>query len=471
MRSLTQKPDQQPESEQPTKSGRTPSGQSREVSSILYLQRTIGNQAVLRLLKSGAENPQAESATTPSNRLAHDAIRVASRPHGHALAQPKLTVSTPGDAYEREADRVAARVLDGSETRDASDALGPASRGGTEIGRGGEPVSARQPTGGERTPPHSFETAVSSLNGGTPLPESERAYFEPRFGQSFESVRIHTGAAADTAARTINARAFTVGNDIAFAEGQYRTDTEDGRHLLAHELTHTVQQGQQVGTSVVQAQGGFWDTVGRGWDLYWGLSDEGTPFARQLMEHYLLGFGTDFDVSSGEYDWNEFMLGRPEIQRAMRPLLEGIASRAAGGGVTEQPFFRWGAGPTITERLTGVRLNELESMRLTLHGCHYIDVEVNYDVNAITGGYEVIFRRISMTWVDVGDMHPGTGTELNSGEVVEDSELTSAGSSFNIYIEFSPTEPTVYRVVGGAVTQESGWPPKAGSAAPAGKRG
>jgi hypothetical protein len=188
------------------------------------------------------------------------------------------------------------------------------------------------------------------------------------------------------------------------------------------------------------------------------------------MEHYLIGFGTDFDVTPSDRSWNQFMLGRPEIQRAMRPVLEAIAGRVAAAGPTDQPWIRFGAGPTVNETVTGVRLHELESMRLTLHGCHRIEVEVNYDVNAISGGHEVIFRRISMKWVDVADMHPGTVTELEGGEEVDDAELTSAGSPYNIYIEFSPIGRTVYRVSGGSVTQVSGWPPAPGAASP-GRRG
>jgi hypothetical protein len=120
--------------------------------------------------------------------------------------------------------------------------------------------------------------------------------------------------------------------------------------------------------------------------------------------------------------------------------------------------------------LTGVKLNELESMRLTLHGAHRIDVEINYDVNAISGGDEVAFRRIKMTWVDRGDMHPGTVTELEGGEEVDDAELTGAGSAYDIFIEFGPLGRTVYQVSGGRATQISGWPPVPGAATP-GRRG
>lgn len=91
----------------------------------------------------------------------------------------------------------------------------------------------------------STESTIRALQntGGTPLPASERAFFEPRFGRSFDDVRIHDGARADAASRSISARAFTLGGDIAFSKGEYRPGTVEGRHLLAHELTHTVQQG------------------------------------------------------------------------------------------------------------------------------------------------------------------------------------------------------------------------------------
>ena len=69
-----------------------------------------------------------------------------------------------------------------------------------------------------------------------------RAYFEPRFGTDFSDVRLHTGPAADRAAQSVCARAFTVGRDIAFASHQYAPSTPQGRRLLAHELTHVVQQ-------------------------------------------------------------------------------------------------------------------------------------------------------------------------------------------------------------------------------------
>jgi hypothetical protein len=77
---------------------------------------------------------------------------------------------------------------------------------------------------------------------GQPLPVPVRAYFEPRFGHDFTQIRIHQGAAALESARMLNAKAFTCGRHIVFGEGQYAPETSTGRKLLAHELTHVVQQ-------------------------------------------------------------------------------------------------------------------------------------------------------------------------------------------------------------------------------------
>ena len=78
---------------------------------------------------------------------------------------------------------------------------------------------------------------------GSPLDGSTRAYFEPRFGADFGDVRVHTGPRAAESAAAVNARAYTVGRDVVFNAGQYTPGTADGGLLLAHELTHTLQQG------------------------------------------------------------------------------------------------------------------------------------------------------------------------------------------------------------------------------------
>jgi hypothetical protein len=93
-----------------------------------------------------------------------------------------------------------------------------------------------------------IDNAVAGLRGrGMPLPEVERAYFSTRFGYDFSGVRLHAGNEADNMARSLRAKAFTVGDHIVFGAGQYRPATREGRRLLAHELTHVVQQSGAEG--------------------------------------------------------------------------------------------------------------------------------------------------------------------------------------------------------------------------------
>jgi outer membrane protein OmpA-like peptidoglycan-associated protein len=90
----------------------------------------------------------------------------------------------------------------------------------------------------------------SSRHGGQPLPEGTRASFESRFGHDFGGVRVHIGTRAAEAASEINALAFTTGADIYFGAGRFNPGTPEGDRLLAHELTHTIQQGASPQTGL-----------------------------------------------------------------------------------------------------------------------------------------------------------------------------------------------------------------------------
>ena len=90
--------------------------------------------------------------------------------------------------------------------------------------------------------PQTAQAITSLKGGGQPLPASERAFFEPRFGRNFNQVHVHSDNKAARTAQSINARAFTLGNDVVFGAGQYSPGTVSSRRLLAHELTHVVQQ-------------------------------------------------------------------------------------------------------------------------------------------------------------------------------------------------------------------------------------
>jgi Domain of unknown function (DUF4157) len=91
---------------------------------------------------------------------------------------------------------------------------------------------------------------VVGSGGGTPLDTDTRGLMEERLGQDFSDVRVHTGQKADESARSVNAHAYTVGTDVVFRSGHYSPDTDTGQRVLAHELTHVVQQkaGPVAGT-------------------------------------------------------------------------------------------------------------------------------------------------------------------------------------------------------------------------------
>ncbi len=150
------------------------------------------------------------------------------RLHERGDLQARLEVSQPDDEDEREAERVAQQVT-------GAGPQGPAVGVDRSIQRSGSDGGAT--LDGDRQ-----RQIESVTNGGEPLSEDARNDFEPRFGRDFGDVRVHTGGEADRAARSIDAEAFTYGSDVVFKSGNYRPDTDQGKELLAHELTHVVQQ-------------------------------------------------------------------------------------------------------------------------------------------------------------------------------------------------------------------------------------
>ena len=222
-----------PEAKRENKASQTQkTGPSRSISSpvdqILFLQRTIGNQAVGRLIKSGA-------------------------------LQAKLRISQPHDIYEQEADRVAEQVMRmpeprvSNETKVTNPARNnsiqrkcPGCKKGTKIEKEEEEeiLQKKEASGATHKIPPELESLISPVRGGgQPLSETDRAFFEPRFGHDFSQVRVHSGADAGQSARDLDAKAYTMGNDIVFGAGQFTPGTHEGQRLIGHELTHVVQQG------------------------------------------------------------------------------------------------------------------------------------------------------------------------------------------------------------------------------------
>ena len=240
---------------------------------VLRLQRAVGNRATRRLL-AGARQPQA--------------------------VQPKLVIGSAADKYEREADQIARQVVnrihspaarsspqdstrqkdelptDEETFRPKSEPEGQSPESPPQIPalrlklspelKRPEPRSwgddlqgsptAQPPWGAvdEMTAAPSLEGAINRARGlGQPLADNVRVPMEQAFGADFRSVRVHTGEQSAELSSSIQARAFTLGQDIFFQQGEYAPESLQGRELLAHELTHVVQQG---GAAVPRAQGG-----------------------------------------------------------------------------------------------------------------------------------------------------------------------------------------------------------------------
>ena len=167
-----------------------------------------------------------------------------------APVQAKLTVGQPGDQYEQEADRVAATVVNRMNTPGLGNLSQPQSvetrfQGNSEFQQRvfRQAVDASVPN-----VQGDFEAALNSAKGGgSPLDNAFRAKVEPEMGADFSGVRVHTDAEADRLNRSIQANAFTTGQDIFFSQGNYELGSHQGQKLLAHELTHVVQQSQAGG--------------------------------------------------------------------------------------------------------------------------------------------------------------------------------------------------------------------------------
>lgn len=163
------------------------------------------------------------------------------------VVQPKLSVGAQDSVYEKEADHVADKVMRTPGTM-VSDTAGDAVMRGPQkdfiqqkcahCERGAAKAGSDTPAVSDAVS-HSIE---SSKGGGSSMDDRTTSFMSDRFGADFSDVKIHTGSESAEMNRSLNAKAFTTGRDIYFNEGQYQPGSESGKHLLAHELTHVVQQ-------------------------------------------------------------------------------------------------------------------------------------------------------------------------------------------------------------------------------------
>jgi hypothetical protein len=153
---------------------------------------------------------------------------------------------------------------------------------------------------------------------------------EQRFGCDFSKVRVHSDAAAEQSARALNAQAYTVGHDIVFGAGQFAPTTEQGRRLLAHELTHVVQQSQGDGHgAIVQRKGELSGLPPIALGLMTGMDVQGET----ILGTYLYGGGKPHDVE--DPNWSAYMMEhhslRLQILSRLLPVIQKMAGRGQEG--------------------------------------------------------------------------------------------------------------------------------------------
>ncbi len=181
--------------------------------------------------------------------LAENKVNASSRVIGASgiFFQPKLTINNPSDKYEQEADAMADKVM---RMEQPGIQLKPLSI--TSLQRKcahceEQKVNRKEINREETTADSSVENYIGSLSSsGQQLSNEVRNFYEPRFGYDFSNVKVHTDSIAAKSAQSINALAYTSGNNIVFNNGQYSPNSDSGKRLMGHELTHVVQQTTQI---------------------------------------------------------------------------------------------------------------------------------------------------------------------------------------------------------------------------------
>ncbi|GAB4367252.1 MAG: hypothetical protein Kow00121_05360 [Elainellaceae cyanobacterium] len=260
-------------------------GQTDGQTERLQRSQVYRSSAAQAEREQAGRSPETVTATLRTSNFQHNFSRIPVRSTALPVIQPKLVVGQPNDRYEQEADRVADHVVHVSHTNHGN---ARESSIFTTLSRPLQPLTLQpkcamcsQPTltGGtcakckekqmiqrqtthrpassdvlsvaEPMQPSVVESTIASQRGkGSPLVNSVRQSMEQAFGLvDFSHVRIHTDRQSDQLNRSLNARAFTTGTDIFFRQGEYQPGHYSGQKLLAHELTHVVQQsGHQTFT-------------------------------------------------------------------------------------------------------------------------------------------------------------------------------------------------------------------------------
>ncbi|MDX1909690.1 MAG: DUF4157 domain-containing protein [Bacteroidia bacterium] len=352
--------------------------------------------------------------------------------NGGPAIQPKLTIGAPGDRYEQEADAVAERVVSGQPAAPTAEGQpsvqmkcaaceeeGPVQRMAgpeeeepvqmeaapeeeepvqmeaapeeeepvqMEAAPEEEPVQmeaapeeeepVQTKADGSRTASPDFASRLQARQGGgQPLPTPVRRQMEQGIGADFSGVRIHTDTEAAHLNHEISAHAFTRGQDVYFNAGRYQPESTAGQRLLAHELTHVVQQGGGGKThdQVPDIQGGLWSSIKKAAGKVWGgVKKAGSAivsgakaawkgiswFGKKLWEKFS-------GIGRRVYQWITLFPGR--VGRLLKGLWQGLKTfkpwtlswwKSLGKADTWKGFLKW-VGYRLVEMLEIMGIGEI----------------------------------------------------------------------------------------------------------------
>ncbi len=266
---------------------------------------------------------------------------------GNVFFQTKLSINQPNDFYEQEADEVSEKVMRMSMSKIENTFFKPANissiKSNTNVNRKcteceEEELQRKEDNNGELEANKELESFVGGLSsGGDALPNDTRNFFEPRFGYDFSNVKVHTNSEANKSAQSINALAYTSGKNIVFNKNQYSPETESGKKLLGHELTHVVQQGNWLNNNINKIQlSRESDMIDYYTSLLGNLDEAG--LGSQLVQHAI----------RGDYDFVQRVLD--ELGSTDRDDVSYEFMHAASDNII-QSFVRNESGRSMLDRL------------------------------------------------------------------------------------------------------------------------
>ncbi len=204
-------------------------GQNSNLKKVQRYIASLDDKQISRMIEDSGKPYLAKGADVTGNSIYENTIK------SQSAIQPKLEISQPNDRSEQQADKVAAGVTKGD-----------TSLSKTALEQPVADISTKSEGSGMTTTP-GFDQQLQGTKGqGQKLETGVKSEMESHLGTDLSGVNIHTSGNAKSMSEGINAKAFTHGQDVYFNQGQYNPSSVEGKSLLAHELTHTVQQGNGV---------------------------------------------------------------------------------------------------------------------------------------------------------------------------------------------------------------------------------